>query len=65
MVEEDAEQAMEYYVEQDYPRTVSHMESMSEKVIAITEEAVRLRNEAMVWVYLSEWLAVTVLPSGL
>jgi hypothetical protein len=59
IMEEDAEKAMEYYVEQDYASTVSYMESMSEKVIAITEEAVRLKNEAMAWVYAFEWLTVT------
>ncbi len=59
VVEKDAEKAMEYYVDQDYALTMSHMESMSEKIIVITGEAVRLKNEAMVWVYVSEWLAVS------
>jgi hypothetical protein len=59
VVEKEAQTAMDSYVEQDYEATVSYMESMSEKVFAITEEAVRLKNEAMAWVYASEWLAIT------
>jgi hypothetical protein len=59
VVEQDAQTAMEYYVEQDYAATVSYMESMSERVIALAEEAVRLKNEAMAWVYISEWLIVS------
>ncbi|MBU7004622.1 MAG: hypothetical protein HXS50_03590, partial [Theionarchaea archaeon] len=58
-VEDDAQTAMVHYLEQDYAMTVSYMESMSEKIIAITERAMRLKNETMVWVYASEWLAVT------
>jgi hypothetical protein len=50
---------MVYYLEQDYAATISYMESMSERIIAITERAIKLKNETMVWVYTSEWLAVT------
>jgi hypothetical protein len=35
------------------------MESMSADIIGITEEAVRLKNEAMAWIYVIEYLVVT------
>jgi len=47
------------YVNQEYDATISFMESMSSEIIGITEEAVRLKNEAMAWVYVIEYLVVT------
>jgi hypothetical protein len=54
------------YVNQEYGATISFMESMSADIIGITEEAVRLKNEAMTWVYMIEYLVVTstTLTSG-
>ena len=51
--------AMGLYVNQEYDATISFMESMSTDIIGITEEAVRLKNEAMTWVYIIEYLVVT------
>jgi hypothetical protein len=58
-LEREAGKAMELYVDQEYDATISFMESMSADIIGITEEAVRLKNEAMTWVYIIEYLVVT------
>ena len=58
-VEKEAEAAIGYYIDQNYDSTVSFMESMDAKVITITEDAVRLKDRAMAWVYASERLAVS------
>ncbi|MBU7004505.1 MAG: hypothetical protein HXS50_02975, partial [Theionarchaea archaeon] len=58
-LEIEAGEAMGLYVGQEYEATVSFMESMSSEIIGITEEAVRLKNEAMAWVYVIEYLVVT------
>ena len=47
------------YVEQDYPAAISFLESLSGVVGEITDDALRLKDEAMFWVYASEWLVVT------
>jgi hypothetical protein len=59
VVEAEAEEAMEHYIEQDYAGTVTAMEAMSQTILKITEEAVRLKNETMAWIYASEWLVVS------
>jgi hypothetical protein len=58
-VEEEAQEAMEFYVEQEYDATISFMDSMADGIIDITDEAVRLKNQALFWVYISEWLVVS------
>jgi hypothetical protein len=58
-IEADGEGAIEAYVEQDYQTTIDFLESLSQEVAEISDEAVRLKDEAMFWVYISEWLAVT------
>jgi hypothetical protein len=59
IVEEEAQEAMEFYVEQEYDAAISFMDSMTDRIIGITDEAVRLKNQALFWVYVSEWLAVS------
>ncbi len=59
VVEDEAEAATEYYLVQDYPTVISQMEGISSKVSGITRDAVRLKNEAMFWVFVVEWLVVT------
>lgn len=58
-VEIQMEQAVDSYVVQDYATTISLLDSVSKEVNDIGEEAVRLKNEAMFWIYVSEWLVVT------
>ena len=50
---------MEYYVKQEYDATISFMNSMTDRIIGITDEVVRLKNQALFWVYMSEWLSVS------
>jgi len=47
------------YLEQDYGETVSIMRSLSSTMTEISRDAVSLKNQALFWVFLSEWLAVT------
>ena len=58
-VEAEAQEAVDFYLEQDYPSTISFMESMSLTVCEISDESLRLKDEALFWVYVSEWLVVT------
>ena len=58
-LEAEAEEAIEYYIAQDYGSTISFMESMSSRISEMGEEAIRLKDEALFWVFVSEWLAVT------
>jgi hypothetical protein len=58
-VEDDAERATDLYVDRDYTTAISHIDSMEEGIIEITKEAIRLKNEAMFWIYVSEWLVVS------
>ncbi|MBU7004429.1 MAG: hypothetical protein HXS50_02595 [Theionarchaea archaeon] len=47
------------YFEQDYAKTISFLSSMSGTVIEISNEAIRLKDQALLWVYVIEWLSVT------
>ena len=58
-LEGEVGKAVGLYVNQEYDAAISFMESISTDVIGITEEAVRLKNEAMTWVYIIEYLVVT------
>ncbi len=57
--EEEVEQAMDAYLEQNYPEVISQMHSTESEILEITGEAVRLKDQALTWVYISEWLVVT------
>ena len=58
-LEGEMEGATTHYFEQDYPATISFLESVSRVVMEITADAVYLKDEALFWVYVSEWLVVT------
>jgi len=58
-IEVEMEESMDSYLEQDYPSTISFLNSLSPRVVEIAEEAVRLKDEAMLWIYVSEWLVVS------
>jgi len=51
--------AADQYIEQEYAACISILEDVSRDVKRISNEAVRLKDEALFWVYLSEWLAVS------
>ncbi len=59
VLDEEAEDAVDSYVEQDYSTAIALMESLTERIGVLSKDAVRLKDEAMLWVYISEWLAVT------
>jgi hypothetical protein len=58
-LEEGADIAVDSYLEQDYDAAIGFMDSVNAQVVEISAEAVRLKDEAMLWVYISEWLTVT------
>jgi hypothetical protein len=58
-LEKEVEGAVDDYIAQDYEPAISFLESLFGEVEQATEEAVRLKDEALLWVYLVEWLAVT------
>jgi len=59
LLEEEVEVALVDYLEQDYPSCISRMGSTELGILEITEDAVALKDEALIWVYISEWLVVT------
>jgi len=59
LLEGEVEVALVDYLEQDYPSCISKMQSTELTVLEITEDAVALKDEALLWVYISEWLVVT------
>ena len=58
-IEGEMEEATESYIDQDYAETISFLEGLSSRITEISDEAIRLKDEAMFWIYLSEWLVVT------
>jgi hypothetical protein len=58
-IELEMEGSLDSYFEQDYPATISFLNSLSPRVAEIANEAVRLKDEAMFWIYISEWLIVS------
>jgi len=59
ILESEAEGAAGSYLVQDYATAIGLMESHLARMGEISREAVRLKDQAMFWVYLSEWLATT------
>ncbi len=58
-LEADVEESTSHYLNQEYTASITLMDALDTRVVEITREAVRLKDEAMFWVFLSEWLAVT------
>jgi hypothetical protein len=65
-LEHEMEGAIDDYIEQDYPATVSFLESVAPTVTEMAEDAVRLKDEALLWVYVIEWFfaSATITISG-
>ena len=57
--EELVEVVVDLYLEQDYSEAIARMQSAQSMIGEITAEAVRLKDQALFWVYVIEWLAVT------
>jgi len=55
----EAQEASDLYLQQQYETCISTIRRASEKLNEISSKAVRLKDQALFWVYLSEWLAVT------
>jgi len=58
-LEVDMDTATSAYLQQDYQETISLLGEVSGITREISNDAVRLKDEALFWVYLSEWLVVT------
>jgi hypothetical protein len=58
-LESVAEEATAYYLGQDYPTTITVVETLRSRTNEITSEATRLKEQAMLWVFITEWMAVT------
>jgi len=52
-------EADELYLDQDFEALLGIMSEARDQLIAIDEDAVRLKDHALFWVYFIEWLSVT------
>jgi hypothetical protein len=52
-------EADELYLDQDFETLLVVMAEIRDQLIAIDENAVRLKDQALFWVYFIEWLSVT------
>jgi hypothetical protein len=53
------EDAVDSYLEQDYASTISFLQSISPAAKEIARDVIKLKDDALAWVYLAEWLAVS------
>ena len=51
--------AIDSYLEQDYATTISTMETLSIKLGEIGTDAIDLKDQALFWVFIIEWLVVS------
>jgi hypothetical protein len=58
-LEQGVEGAIGDYMEQNYAATITFLQSLSPTVSEIAKDAVRLKDEALFWIYIVEWLTVT------
>jgi hypothetical protein len=58
-IELELEEATESYFQQEYTETISFLDSMSTLVMEVTGYAISIKNEALFWVYISEWLVTS------
>jgi len=58
-IEMEEGKAVDYYLSQDYDSTISFMDSLGDKISEIGQDAVRLKDSALLWVYISEWFIVS------
>jgi len=53
-------EADELYLDQAYDSVLERIAQVREKLSALSADAVKLKDQTMLWVYLVEWLAVSV-----
>ncbi len=58
-LERDAEEAVDLYLEQEYAAAISFIDELDSRVSDLGLEATRIKDQALFWVFISEWLAVT------
>ncbi len=58
-LEADKKRAERLYIEGDYEGAWQVMEALLDEFAKVSEESMKLRQRALLWVYLIEWLAVT------
>jgi hypothetical protein len=58
-LEIEVEKATQDYFDQDYDQTITFLDSLSTVVLEITAYAEGIKDEALFWVYVSEWLVVS------
>ena len=58
-LERKAGAAVDDYLDQDYASTIQFMESMLSEATEMTTAALQRKDQALYWVYVSEWLSVT------
>lgn len=52
-------EADELYLGQDYDSVLEVMEEVRKQLLAINEDAIKVKDQALFWVYFIEWLSVT------
>jgi hypothetical protein len=58
-LDEEVTTALDHYLDQDYDSAIGAMDRVSLRVGEIGERAVTLKDQALLWVFTLEWLAVT------
>lgn len=58
-LEEEKKQAESLYLESDYEGARQAIAVVMEQFVEIEEESVRIRRRALMWIYITEWIAVT------
>ena len=58
-LEEEKKQAESLYLESDYEGARQAIAAVMEQFVEIEEESVRIRRRALMWIYITEWIAVT------
>lgn len=58
-LDDNHQEAVASFLEQDYSGVIGKMDANSAGIIALTREALRLKDDALFWVYVIEWMVVT------
>ncbi len=59
LVEGEREKANALYLEQNYQEVLDHFASLLKAIRDLESKALRLKDRALQWIYVSEWLAVS------
>jgi hypothetical protein len=58
-LELEIEEATHHYFAQEYAPTISFLDSLSPTIMEITGYAIDVKDQALFWVYISEWLVTS------